>query len=144
MPCEFVKVNTPAISEVLEFEWWYQPIWFYEPGVFPEQNKQIAQWLEVAHKVGQAICYWVLPINGITIARAKIQSVMTSEVQIKEVKRLLLTYDSENNRKLNDQEDCNISNLGNFKLYKEDENPQRQTMSKLLLNLNWLKLTLMI
>jgi hypothetical protein len=56
MPCEVLTGNTPDISEFLEFTW-YLPIWYYEPNVFPEQNKQLARWLGVVLRVGQAMCY---------------------------------------------------------------------------------------
>ncbi len=54
-PYEILTGNTPDISEYLEFEW-YQPIWLFNPGVFPEQHRSIGRWLGVAHRVGQAMC----------------------------------------------------------------------------------------
>jgi uncharacterized lipoprotein YehR (DUF1307 family) len=70
-PYEIVTGNTPDISELLEFEW-YQPIWYYEPSKFPHQNKHIGRWLGIAHRIGQALCFWILPRSGIPIARTTI------------------------------------------------------------------------
>ena len=71
-PYEVLTGNTPDISEYIEFSW-YQPIWYYEPDVFPQQNKFLARWIGVAHRVGQVMCYWLLPASGIPIARTMIQ-----------------------------------------------------------------------
>jgi hypothetical protein len=119
-PIEVLTGNTPDISEFLEFEW-YQPVWFYEPDVFPRQNKQLARWLGVAHRVGQAMCFWMLPVSGIPIARTTIQSLTPAVLQKENIKQLLLAYDSEINTKLNLQTDANIPTIEGFKLYKEDK-----------------------
>jgi hypothetical protein len=67
-PYEVLTGNTPDISEYLEFSW-YQPIWYYEPEVNPEQSKTLARWIGIAHRVGQAMCYWVLPSSGVPICK---------------------------------------------------------------------------
>jgi hypothetical protein len=50
-PFELITVNTPNISQFLEFTW-YQPIWYYEPIVFPNQEGSMARWIGIAHRVG--------------------------------------------------------------------------------------------
>jgi len=64
-PQEVITGNTPdtSIAEYLEFMW-YEPVWYYEPGSFPEEKRHVAYWLGVAHRVGQAMCYWALPSTG--------------------------------------------------------------------------------
>ena len=79
-PYEVLTGNTPDISEYLEFSW-YQPIWYYEPEVFPEQSKTLARWIGIAHRVGQAMCYWVLPSSGVPIARTTIQALTSLELK---------------------------------------------------------------
>jgi len=44
-PYEVLTGNTPDVSEYLEF-CWFQPIWFYEPNVFPEQIDNLPDGLE--------------------------------------------------------------------------------------------------
>jgi hypothetical protein len=45
-PYEILTGKTPDISEFLEFTW-YQPVWYYEPTVFPEQTRHIGRWVGV-------------------------------------------------------------------------------------------------
>ncbi len=71
-PYEILTGNTPDISEFLEFVW-YQLVWYYETQVFPNQTRLPARWLGVAHRVGQAMCYWLLPESGVLIARTTIK-----------------------------------------------------------------------
>jgi len=78
-PHEVLTGNTPDISEYVEFSW-YQPVWYYVPDVFPQQNKFLARWIGVAHRIGQAMCYWLLPASGIPIARTTIQAISPLEL----------------------------------------------------------------
>ncbi len=80
--------NTPDISEFLEFTW-HQPIWYFEPPAYPDHTRHIARWIGVAHRVGQAMCYWVLPDTGVPIVRSTIQAISKQELQTNEVKSLL-------------------------------------------------------
>jgi hypothetical protein len=78
-PHEVLTGNTPDISEYVEFSW-YQPVWYYVSDVFPQQNKFLARWIGVAHRIGQAMCYWLLPASGIPIARTTIQAISPLEL----------------------------------------------------------------
>jgi len=85
-------------------------IWFYEPDVYPQQNNQIARWLGIAHRIGQAMCYWILPLK--------------IELELEEVCHLLNDFDMEVNDKLGVPIDNNIYNsVNSFRLYQEDEDP---------------------
>jgi hypothetical protein len=118
-PYELLTGNTPDISEFLEFSW-FQPIWYYEPAVFPDQNKHIASWIGIAHRVGQAMCFWVLPITGIPLARTTIQAISNQELQNEEVKRALSVYDTAIHEKLLLLDDSSPA----FRLLREDEPPE--------------------
>ena len=98
-PYEVITGNTPDISEFLEFTW-YQPVWYHESTAFPRHTKHLARWLGVAHKVGQAMCYWLLPISTVPIARTTIQEVAQHELQSEEFQRQLEHYDNVVNEKL--------------------------------------------
>lgn len=115
-PYEILTGNTPDLSEYLEFSW-YQPIWYYEPDVFPRQTKNIARWLGIAHRVGQAMCYWILPSSGIPIARTTVQAITAAELNIERVKDKLKEYDQFINDKLN-HDPAVVENL---QLYRQDE-----------------------
>jgi len=64
------------------------------------------------------MCYWVLPITGIPIARTTIQEVTKEELNSSEVKRLVEVYDKEIEEKFRSNTDSNITS---FQLYREDE-----------------------
>ncbi len=98
-PYEMISGNTPDISEFLEYEW-YQPVWYYEPTAFPDQERHLARWIGIAHRVGQVMCYWLLPKSGIPIARTTILAVKEEELGTTEVRGQLADYDEEINRKL--------------------------------------------
>ena len=62
-PYEIVAGDTPDITEWLEYDF-YQPVWFYSPAAFPVEKQLLGRWLGVVHRVGQALCYWILPVSG--------------------------------------------------------------------------------
>ena len=117
-PLEALTGNMPDISEFLEFKW-YQPIWIFDPSVFPDQQKKIGRWIGVAHRVGQAMCYWVLPPSSIPIARTMIQAITKDELATNAIKKQLTDYDVEIAIKLSEID--NNAPLPDLCLYMEDE-----------------------
>jgi hypothetical protein len=72
-PWEMVTGDTPDISKWIEFDW-YQPVWYHEPGDFPNNDKErVGRWLGISHRIGQALCYWILPVSGEPIARTTVR-----------------------------------------------------------------------
>jgi len=119
-PYEVLTGNTPDISEFLEFSW-FQPVWHYEPSAFPEQNRYIARWIGVPHRVGQAMCFWILPISGTPIARTTVQAIEKLELETIEVKSKLVAYDKAIEEKFEmNSESSNVY----LPLYREDEEPE--------------------
>jgi hypothetical protein len=117
-PYEVLTGNTPDISEFLEFEW-YQPVWVYDTAAFPERRRTIGRRIGVAHRVGQAMCYWILPPSGIPIARTTVQAISKEELLTDEVKEMICKYDEEIVIKLKDVDDT--ADIGELRLYLEDE-----------------------
>jgi hypothetical protein len=71
-PWEVVTGTTPDILEWIEFDW-YQPVWYQDPGDFPNNDlKHAGRWLGVSHQVGQALCYWIMLLSGQPIARTTV------------------------------------------------------------------------
>jgi hypothetical protein len=66
-PYELVTGNTPDISEYTDYDW-YAPLWYYDDVPFPANKRILGRWLGIAHRVGQALCYWILTQNGQVIA----------------------------------------------------------------------------
>ncbi len=81
-PLEVITGNTPDVSEYLEFKW-YDLVWYFELTTFPEENKLLARWIGIAHRIGQAMCYWLLPSSGIPIAQTTIQLITPQELATK-------------------------------------------------------------
>jgi hypothetical protein len=92
-PYEVLTGNTPDISEFLEYEW-YQPVWYFDPTAFPNQRKILARWIGIAHRVGQAMCYWLLPQSGIPITRTTVQPLTDIELQTDAIKEQLKSFDT--------------------------------------------------
>jgi hypothetical protein len=80
-PYELVTGNTPDISEYTDFAW-YDNVWYFDQeAAFPENRRKLAKWLGVAHRVGQALCYYLLPPSGKPIVRSTVQPVSHDELK---------------------------------------------------------------
>jgi len=85
-PYELVVGRTPDISEYLDFAW-YDDVWYYDQDVqFPDARRKLGKWIGVAHRIGQALCYYVLPSNGIPIVRSTVQALTEEELRAENVK----------------------------------------------------------
>jgi len=92
-PFELVTGNTPDILEYITFSW-FQPVWYYDNTTFPEPTRHVARWIGVAHNVGQAMCFWLLPVSGIPIARTSAQAISEHELRDPVVIETLREYDA--------------------------------------------------
>jgi hypothetical protein len=63
----------------------------------------LGRWIGVAHRIGQAMCYWILPESGIPIARMTIQGITPDEMATNEVQKSLHAYDSSIQAMIGDQ-----------------------------------------
>jgi hypothetical protein len=100
-PYELVTGNTPDISEYLAFRW-YQPVYYFDTAAFPEERELIGRWMGVAHNIGQAMCFWILPKSGVPIARTTVRAITDSELQITQVQQELRSFDDAIQQKLGD------------------------------------------
>lgn len=92
-PYEWMHGHTPDISEYIEFDM-YEPVWFFaneEP--FPNDTKQLGRWLGVAHKVGQAMNYYIMKQNGEVIVRSTVSSVEADDIDTISFKERLSLLD---------------------------------------------------
>ncbi len=88
---ESIYGHTPDISSLCKFDV-YEPVWYYKPNAFPNDKRFIGRWLGEAHKIGQAMCYWVLMITGKPIARSTLQSISEAELKMEVVKSELKIF----------------------------------------------------
>ncbi|MGH3055829.1 MAG: hypothetical protein ACRDL7_12725, partial [Gaiellaceae bacterium] len=98
-PYECVAGNTPDISEYVEFNW-YQPIWYFDSSDFPDDRRLLGRWLGVSHRIGQAMCYWILPPSGIPIARTTVQDISEQELLTDDVTNQIKAYDKQVEEKI--------------------------------------------
>jgi len=78
-PMEILTGDTPDISEYMSFQW-YQPVWYLDGDSFPNDKKKLGHWLGVSHRVGQAMCFWILTENVTIISRTSVQAVTRDEL----------------------------------------------------------------
>ena len=91
---EMVFGSTPDISEYVEFEF-YDYCWYWDtPQDYPHEKKQIGRWLGIAHRVGQAMVYYVANSNGVVIARSTVSAIEPDEYDVEETKRRMMDIDN--------------------------------------------------
>ena len=79
-PYEHVTGDTPDISEWIEHSWYDLILYKDSNKHFPSKcGEQVGRWLGVSHRVGQALCYWILPKSGMPISRTTVRPVMAAE-----------------------------------------------------------------
>jgi hypothetical protein len=99
-PYEAILGDTPDISSLIDYDF-YEPVWYYcETNTFPEPKRLLARWLGEAHKVGQAMCYYILPASGIPVACSTVQPVSPEERTIEEIQQELAALDNAIHSKL--------------------------------------------
>ena len=59
----------------------------------PEDGFKPGRWLGVSHRVGSALCYWVLAQNGYILSRTTVQHIPKEDMDLKSVKQSLHLYD---------------------------------------------------
>jgi hypothetical protein len=91
-PMEILIGDTPDISEYMAFHW-YQPIWYIDGASFPDDKKKIGRWLGVSHRVGQAMCFWILTENATVISRTSVQAISRDELKTITVTDKLKDFD---------------------------------------------------
>jgi len=92
-PHELVTGNTPDISKFTDYEW-YQNVWYLDQEAsFPDDKRKLTKWLGVAHRVGQALCYYLLPPSGKPIVRSTIQALSPDELENEKVQEAIISLD---------------------------------------------------
>ena len=87
---ERITGDTPDISEWLEFEF-YDLCWYWDNQQDSNEPK-LGRWLGVSHRVGSALCYWILPNTGIVIARTTVQHLTKQEAAKPDTQQSIRDY----------------------------------------------------
>jgi hypothetical protein len=109
---EIITGDTPDISEWLDFTF-YNWVWYWHP---PDtsSNPHVGRWLGVSHRVGSALCYWILTANGNVVARTTVQHLTEEELQLDETKSRLSEFNTSIHRFLGSPISLMMTNLINL------------------------------
>jgi hypothetical protein len=88
------------ISEWLDFEF-YDLVWYWH-APDTEENPQLGRWLGVSHRVGSAMCYWVINGNAQVLSRTTVQHVTYLEQQHDDLRKKIDRFDNQLQEKLRD------------------------------------------
>ena len=88
-----VTGNTPDISEWLEHSF-YDVVWYINSDdSFPTtKGEKLAPWCGVSHRVGQAICYWILTVAGTLISCTTVRPVTDKELRKPDVREQIHNF----------------------------------------------------
>jgi hypothetical protein len=118
---EIITGDTPDISEWMDFTF-YDWVWYWHP---PDtsSNPHIGRWLGVSHRVGSALCYWILTANGNVVARTTVQHLTEDELQLDETKSRLSEFNTSIHRFLGDIN--NTTDMEGFAYFINDDQPDQ-------------------
>ena len=116
---ERITGDTCDISEWTDFEF-YDLIWYWD-SPFSDENPKLGRWLGVAHRVGSALCYWILKENGEVLARTTVQHLTKEDSLRPEVQDSIRAYHMKLHDRLNIIETCVDGNA--FVTYVLDDIP---------------------
>ena len=89
---EQITGETPDISEWLEFGF-YDTVRYWDVGANNKGSPKLGKWLGVAHRVGSALCYYVIGKGGKILARTTVQRVVADEIATDEARQELKELD---------------------------------------------------
>ena len=140
-----VTGQTPDISEFLDFDF-YDLVWYHvdQHASTGTPNRKLARWVGVAHRIGTALCYWLLPVSGRPIAETTVQHVTAEDLRNPDIKAQVDEFNENLNKRLSDEnfqvhddfyvedfydefdeDDINLTNYGKSGLdfYSNDNDP---------------------
>jgi hypothetical protein len=116
---ERITGDTCDISEWIDFSF-YDLCWYWgHPD--DESNPKIGRWLGVSHRVGSAMCYWVLTDKAKILSRTTVQHVTATEVATDEIQAQIRDYHLSLDQHLGD--DGYVTDLDGFEAFINDDVP---------------------
>ena len=100
---EEVTGKTPDISEYLNFDFW-DLVWYWDgphPGISTD-DRRLARWCGVAHRVGSDMCYWLALANGSIIAETTVQHVTRDEMNDPDIAQRIEIFNRHMTERLDD------------------------------------------
>jgi hypothetical protein len=98
---EEITGETPDISEYTDFDF-YDWVWYWDT---PDRDNspKVGRWLGPSHRIGAAMCYYVLTNNGEVVSRSSVQHMTIIERMKDEIKSKMEAYDNEVGGRLRDE-----------------------------------------
>ena len=87
---ERVTWNTIDIYEWLEFEF-YDLVWFCN-NQSDDTKPMLGRWLVVSHRVGSALCYWIISKKGKVLSQTTVQHLNSEEPRDPDVQERIRDY----------------------------------------------------
>ena len=119
---EEITGETPDISEYVDFDF-YDWVWYWD-APDSENSPKIGRWLGPSHRIGAAMCYYILVQNGEVVSRSSVQHVTMAEMMKDDIKAKMEAYDNEVNGRLReDGFECRHEYENAFYIEDEGEVP---------------------
>ena len=116
---EHITGDTIDISEWLDFEFYDICKYWDVPNT--EDNPKIGRWLGVSHRVGSAMCYWILTNTGQVVAHTTVQHITKLEIQQEGIMNQIRAFHQELDSKIGD--DQYIDKDLDFSTFMNDDVP---------------------
>ena len=100
---ERITGDTCDISEWTDFEF-YDLCWYWDTP-HDLDNPKLGRWLGVSHRVGSAMCYWILASNGKVLARTTVQHVTRDEVANPDTMEKIRDYHDQLEQAIQDEQE---------------------------------------
>ena len=99
---EQITGETPDISEWLDFSF-FDLVWYHVASNDTSTDpRQLGRWLGVSHRVGSALCYWVLTKSGKVISSITVQHVTQEDNTHPDTQNRIQAFDAAVQERLSD------------------------------------------
>ena len=118
---EIVLGTTPDISKYIEFDFYDYCYYWDNPQSYPQEKKHIGRWLGIAHRVGQALVYWIMNSNGYVIARSTVISLKPEDYDEDETKTRIKDLDQAIHNRIGNYRNALNENTRDIPELEEDD-----------------------
>ena len=99
---EEVTGETPEIGEWLDFEF-YDTVWWLDTKNFPEDQRRLAKWIGISHRVGSDMCYWLITESGKLVSKTSVEHVTQEDWANESKRKQIQEFDIKIAARLNDE-----------------------------------------
>ncbi len=99
---EILTGNTPDISEWIDFTF-YDIVWYHVPmNDITTEGRRLGCWLEISHRVGSDLCFWILTESGKVISTTTVQHLIAADAAEPSIAQSIAAFDQAVNERLNE------------------------------------------